>query len=119
LGARLVSGFGVVADAVGLTDRLARADVVVTGEGRLDATSWSGKVVGSVVAAGGGAGVPVLVVVGAVGPGGMSGRVGAEVVVRSLTDRFGEARALADPAACVEVVVADALGELWREGPVR
>jgi glycerate kinase len=119
LGARLVPGFGVVAEAVGLTDRLARADVVVTGEGRLDATSWSGKVVGSVVAAGGSAGVPVLVVVGAVGPGGISGRAGAEIVVRSLTDRFGEAQALADPAACVEVVVADALGELRGGGPAR
>jgi len=70
-----------------------------------------------VVAAGGSAGVPVLVVVGAVGPDGISGRAGAEVVVRSLTDRFGEAQALADPAACVEVVVADALGELWGGGP--
>ncbi len=33
----------------GLLDRLAGADLVVTGEGRLDASSWSGKVVGGVV----------------------------------------------------------------------
>ncbi len=119
LGAVLVPGFGVVADAVGLSHRVAGADVVVTGEGRLDATSWSGKVVGSVVAAAGSAGVPVLVVVGAVGPGGFDGVGAAEVAVRSLTDRFGEAQARADPAACTQEVVADALGELFGEEPTR
>jgi glycerate kinase len=113
LGARLVPGFGVVAEAVRLTPRLAAVDVVVTGEGRLDATSWSGKVVGSVVAAASAAGVPVLVVVGVVGPGGIEGTAGADVEVRTLADRFGAQRALADPGACVEVVVADALGEFF------
>jgi len=112
LGAVLVPGFEVVAAAVGLADRVARADVVVTGEGRLDATSWSGKVVGSVLTAASSAGVPVLVVVGGLGPGGLNGISAPEVVVRSLSDRFGEPRALADPASCVEVVVADALGGL-------
>ena len=84
----------------GLADRLARADLVVTGEGRLDASSWSGKVVGGVVRGlARTAGVPVLVVPGAVGPrrdrarGRRPGAVPG-VEVRSLTDRFGEARAL-------------------------
>lgn len=113
LGARLVPGFGVVADAVRLTERLARVDMVVTGEGRLDATSWSGKVVGSVVAATRAAGVPVLVVAGVVGPGGIEGTTGAGVEVRTLADRFGARRALADPGACVAEVVADALREPW------
>jgi glycerate kinase len=118
LGARLVPGFGVVAQAVGFSDRLGRADVVVTGEGRLDASSWSGKVVGEVVRAARDAGVPVLVVPGAVGPGGTgpdadgSGSVPG-VQVRSLTDRFGEARALGDPTGCVEELVGVALGELF------
>ena len=76
-GARLVPGFGVVAEAVGLEARLARAQVVVTGEGRLDASSWSGKVVGSVVGMARRAGVPVLVVPGAVGPGGLEPVAGA------------------------------------------
>ncbi len=116
LGARLVPGFGVVADAVGLEDRLARTDVVVTGEGRLDASSWSGKVVGGVVGLARRLGVPVLVVAGALGPGGIEGGAGAEVEFRILTDRFGEARALADPAGCVEEVVADVLGELLGRG---
>lgn len=91
LGARLVPGFGLVADSVGLQDRLATVDRVVTGEGRLDASSWSGKVVDGVVRVAGAAGVPVLVVVGAVGPGGLEGVTGATVEVRSLSDRFGGA----------------------------
>ena len=36
LGARLVGGAALVADEVGLADRIAAADVVVTGEGRFD-----------------------------------------------------------------------------------
>ena len=110
VGARLVPGFGVVAESVGFSDRLSRARFVVTGEGRLDASSWSGKVVGAVVRAAGRVGVPVLVVAGAVGPGGIDPEaMGPDVEVRSLVDLFGEAQALSDPARCVEEVVAGAL----------
>lgn len=48
LGARFVPGAATVADLQGLSAALAAADLVVTGEGRLDATSASGKVVGHV-----------------------------------------------------------------------
>jgi glycerate kinase len=51
LGATLRPGFEVVAEAVGLAEALRAADIVVTGEGRLDATSFAGKVVGEVLAA--------------------------------------------------------------------
>jgi len=43
LGARLQSGVEIVADAVGLPGRLAGADLCITGEGRFDAQSLSGK----------------------------------------------------------------------------
>jgi glycerate kinase len=49
LGARLRSGFEVVAEAVSLDTALAGADLVVTGEGKLDASSLAGKVVGEVL----------------------------------------------------------------------
>ena len=132
LGARLVPGFELVAGAVGLADRLARSDLVVTGEGRLDATSWSGKVVDGVVRAATRAAVPVLVVVGELGPGGIEGlgrvlgvlgapAVGGgapgEVQVCSLTERFGPARPLADPVGAVEDLVAERLAE--RPAPAR
>ncbi len=42
--ATLRPGFDIVADAVNLPTRLARADLVITGEGRLDASSLHGKV---------------------------------------------------------------------------
>ena len=49
IGAELEPGFDVVADAVGLDDALDGVDLVVTGEGKLDATSFAGKVVGGVL----------------------------------------------------------------------
>ena len=49
IGARLEPGFEVVAQAAGLEQLLAAADLVVTGEGKLDRTSFDGKVVGGVL----------------------------------------------------------------------
>jgi glycerate kinase len=49
LGAELEPGFDVVAGAAGLDRALEDVDLVVTGEGRLDATSFAGKVVGGVL----------------------------------------------------------------------
>lgn len=42
-GARLVSGFDLVADALGLAGKLAAADLVITGEGSLDEQTLGGK----------------------------------------------------------------------------
>ena len=42
-GAELVSGFDLVADAVNLRQRISAADLVITGEGRLDAQTLHGK----------------------------------------------------------------------------
>ena len=50
LGARLGPGSETVMDLLGLNERLRRADLVVTGEGRVDATSGCGKVVGVLAA---------------------------------------------------------------------
>jgi glycerate 2-kinase len=49
IGARLEPGFEVVAAEAGLEEALDGADLVVTGEGRLDVTSFAGKVVGGVL----------------------------------------------------------------------
>lgn len=64
LGAHLVPGAAHVAELVGLDRAVAGADVVVTGEGTLDATSTTGKVVGAVLERAGT--VPVVVVAGRV-----------------------------------------------------
>jgi len=50
IGAELAPGFDVVAEAVGLEAALEGADLAVTGEGKLDASSLAGKVVGGVLA---------------------------------------------------------------------
>jgi glycerate kinase len=55
LGATLRSGFDVVAEATGLGQAVAEAEVVVTGEGKVDSSSFHGKVVGGVLELAGGA----------------------------------------------------------------
>lgn len=63
LGAHLEPGFEVVAGAAHLDEALAGASLAVTGEGRLDAASFEGKVVGGVAAWAIAAGVPHLGIV--------------------------------------------------------
>lgn len=46
---RITAGAAAVASLVGLDDELSSADVVITGEGRFDATSLTGKVTGHVI----------------------------------------------------------------------
>ncbi|HEY1734479.1 MAG TPA: glycerate kinase, partial [Acidimicrobiales bacterium] len=103
LGATVVGGFDVVADLVGLDQRLAGADVVVTGEGRLDRSSLDGKVVGGVVARVAGRS-PVLVVAGQADPA-ASARLPATVEVVDLTETAGRRRARADVTELVEAAV--------------
>jgi len=49
IGARLEPGFEIVAQVAGLEDAMSGAEFVITGEGKLDATSFDGKVVGGVL----------------------------------------------------------------------
>jgi glycerate kinase len=48
-GARLVPGAPAVAELIGLPEAIARADIVITGEGRFDMTSLAGKACGYVL----------------------------------------------------------------------
>jgi len=106
LGARLVPGFELVAEATGLRRRLGAAGLVVTGEGRLDPTSWSGKVVGGVLALAAEVGRPALVVAGSVDPAWHSGlgELPPPTVV-DLSERFGAGPAREEPARCVTEAV--------------
>lgn len=63
-GARIVSGFDVVAEAAGLASRMETADVVVTGEGSYDIQSAQGKVTGRIIAMARGMGKPFVVLAG-------------------------------------------------------
>ncbi len=66
LGARLVSGAGLVCDLVGLPDALAGAALVVSGEGSLDEQTLHGKAPAEVARRAREAGVPCLAVAGRV-----------------------------------------------------
>lgn len=69
VGARLAPGVEVVADAVRLAEVVDRADLVLTGEGRVDAQTLRGKTPFGVAQVARQAGVPVVVLAGQVGPG--------------------------------------------------
>jgi glycerate kinase len=66
LGAERVAGFDLVAEAVGLAGLVAGADLVITGEGRLDGQSVRGKVVSGVARLAAEHGVPCVAVAGEV-----------------------------------------------------
>lgn len=69
-GARLTSGAEAVLDAVHFDSLLEGADIVITGEGMLDATSaCCGKAVGTVVSHAKIKGVPAFVIAGCLGKG--------------------------------------------------
>ena len=69
LGAALVPRFPVLLDHLGLDERLARADLVVTAEGALDRQTPRGKVPGEVARRAKLAGRPVLAIGGSLGEG--------------------------------------------------
>ncbi|ARU60184.1 glycerate kinase [Tumebacillus avium] len=64
LQAEVRSGIAVMIEAVGLEGRLAGADLVITGEGRLDEQTLSGKVIAGVAQAAASQGVPVVALCG-------------------------------------------------------
>jgi glycerate kinase len=67
--ARLRPGIEIVMDATRLRERIRGADLVITGEGRIDAQSMMGKVIVGVGRAAKSAGVPVIALVGSIGEG--------------------------------------------------
>jgi glycerate kinase len=103
-GARLLSGFDLIADEVELYDRIEGADLVVTAEGFLDEQSFEGKVVGGVAHLAAQAGVPLVAIVGEVFDG-----VDARLPTVSLVERFGDDRARKETTACIEEVVTEVL----------
>ncbi|UYG17594.1 glycerate kinase [Brachybacterium huguangmaarense] len=109
-GARLERGLELVARTVGLDEAIEGADLVLTGEGRVDAQSLSGKVPGGVAAHAARAGVPCLVLAGSVAPD-ADALLGSGVsallpIVPGVVDLE---RALADGPANLERAVANAL----------
>jgi glycerate kinase len=103
LGGRLIPGFELVADELDLYDHVEGADLVITGEGCLDATSFAGKVVGGVASIAADAGVDCLAVVGSTDG---SSRAPAGLDVVSVSDVVGADLALTEPKAALEAATA-------------
>lgn len=113
LGGRLVPGVELVADEVGLFDHLEHdpapagssddrpIDLVITGEGRLDQTSFDGKVVGGVAGFAADAGVPTAAVVGSADPAAVVEQ-GVLVDIAVVSDMFGMDAALGEPKKHIE-----------------
>ncbi|MGE3073402.1 MAG: glycerate kinase [Dehalococcoidia bacterium] len=78
LGAKIQSGFDLVAETTGFHERLAAADLVVTGEGRFDGQSLQGKVTGRIIDAAREAGKPFVVFAG-------SGETAGEMDLRTIS----------------------------------
>lgn len=104
LGGQLCSGAEVVADAIGLNELLADADLVLTGEGALDAQTAAGKTVSLVVAAAAERGVPVIAFAGRVADADWAG--------------FGLAAAIAVSPASLPLAEALAAGPVLLEHAV-
>jgi glycerate kinase len=111
IGARLALGFDVVADAAGLEDALEDAALVVTGEGRLDATSLAGKVVGGVLEWAADLGVPSRAVIAGQIADAVRAEVPVDVTLLALTERVWHAGEAFERAA---VLVEEAAVEAAR-----
>jgi glycerate kinase len=102
LGATLMPGFDIVAEEVEFYDAIRATDLVITGEGLLDETSFDGKVVGSVYEYAQNAKTKMAVVAGDVDID-MSSY--ADIDVMNLTAQFGAELSMQQVLRCVEDAV--------------
>ena len=115
LGGRVVSGAGLVTEAIGLAAELDRADLVITGEGSFDHQSLRGKVAAGVAGGARDRGVPCLVVAGRVETGHREAATAGVTELHSVTDHFGSAeRAMAEPVRGLREIGARLAGQWGR-----
>ena len=98
LGGRREPGFALVAQALRLAEQVEQADLVVTGEGKLDWQSMSGKVVSGLAMLAGEAMRPCVALAGDVQVGARELRANGIEAAYSLVDTVGTDRAFAEPA---------------------
>jgi glycerate 2-kinase len=96
LGAERTSGIELVLDAAGLAARIESADLVVTGEGRVDPTTLRGKVAVGVAALAAQAGVPCVVVAGQAEVGGRDAAAHGIDELWTVSDLLGSPEAALD-----------------------
>jgi glycerate kinase len=119
IGAVIRPGFQTLAEAAGLDNALAAADpatdLAITGEGRFDATSLAGKVVGGVLERARRLGLHVVVVAGSVDTAGLADGSVDGITVISLIDHYGADAAWNATTACIRRAVTVVLRDRhWR-----
>ncbi len=109
-GGQLEPGIGLVIRAVNLEKRLRHADLCLTGEGAIDASSAFGKTAVGVARAARAAGCPTIALAGAIGEGAENVHAEGVDAIFSLCDRpltleeaIGQAATLLERAACQAV----------------
>jgi len=110
IGARLESGFDILAETGDLDLHLGDASYLITGEGKLDRPSFEGKAVGRLCDMCEDSGVPMSAIVGTVEDDLV---VPPACQVRSLAERYGMERALVDTVE----LVADQVREILLSQP--
>lgn len=83
-GANLKSGFDTVAETVSLEEHIASADLVITGEGKLDAQTLMGKVAGGISMMAKANGKPIIAICGSVDTLNPTQTTGFDVVMPSI-----------------------------------
>jgi glycerate 2-kinase len=120
LGGRCESGAAIIAEHTYLEDALQIAELIVTGEGKFDEQSLHGKVVGSLAAAAGPLGIPVIVLAGQVGLDKTSVRTAGIMSALSMSDYAGSVGlALADAANQLMGLASQVAARLGNSGPAR
>ena len=116
LDAELRSGAELVAEVVGLEKRIAAADLVVTGEGRLDAQTAYGKTVATVARLARAQGRPVVALAGRVDDAqGACSALGLEAALSIMPGPLPEAEVMARAPELL-AAAAETLGRLLRVG---
>ena len=114
LGGSLRPGVEVVAEACGLAQKMKDADLVITGEGRLDAQSAFGKTPVGVARLAKRHGVPAVALVGALGEGFEDTYKEGIEAVFPVIDAPRELSAAMENAPALIADRAEALARLWR-----
>ena len=113
LGAKLIPGFDIVAEENGFDEAIKEHDLVITGEGLFDDTSFDGKVVGSVLDYANEAGTKAMAIVGDIDEA-MDSSLRAEIETISITEMFGNDMAMQQVLRCIEDAALDVLKKLIR-----
>lgn len=92
LGAKMRSGAELVMETIDLERRLDGCDLIITGEGRLDAQTAAGKAPAQVARVARKLGIPVIAICGSLGPGfGKVRAMGIDAVFSALEEPMSEA----------------------------